>query len=86
MKKVNLIDLEPLFRAGEEGKLEIDPIFMHCTITSMNKVMHWKLLRKSKNLRHLKLLNLRKSISEHIFPLRQNLSCVMHCFGFEIKI
>lgn len=28
MRKVNLIDLEPLFRVGEEGKLERDPIFI----------------------------------------------------------
>lgn len=28
MRKVDLIDLEPLFRAEEEGKLEIDPIFI----------------------------------------------------------
>lgn len=28
MRKGNLIDLEPLFRAGEEVKLEIDPIFI----------------------------------------------------------
>lgn len=28
MKKVNLIDLEPLFGAGELGKLEIDTIFI----------------------------------------------------------
>lgn len=28
MKKVSLTDLEPLFRAGKEGKLEMDPIFI----------------------------------------------------------
>lgn len=28
MRKVNLINLGPLFRAGEERKLEIDPIFI----------------------------------------------------------
>lgn len=28
MKKVNLIDLEPLFRDGEEEKLEKDPLFI----------------------------------------------------------
>lgn len=28
MQKVSLTDLEPVFRAEEEGKLEIDPIFI----------------------------------------------------------
>lgn len=89
MKKVSLTNLEPVFRAGEEGKLETDSILFHCIITSMNKVMHWKLLRKPKNLRHLKLLKLSKSISEYgISLLKQNLSFVMlfHCFGPGITI
>lgn len=66
MKKVSLTDLEPLFRAGKEGKLEIEIFLFHCIITSMNKVMHLKLLRICK--KELEALRALKAFQGMISP------------------